>query len=121
MKKVKKFKEYNQEPLMNDLEDKFLDEHGEEFDPSEWEIDQIISILDEDPTKSEDNLLKEAITFDASVPKDIKRGEYIWITSLIKRKGSTNYNDPGRQAVIKLRVVEIFYGLAHLNKVINKK
>lgn len=121
---IKKFEEYNQDTLMNDLNDiEKMDEKPENFDPKEWEIEEIIDVLTEDPSKSEndriDNNLEEAITFDTQVPKDVKRGSYIWITALIKRK-DTSYNDPGRQAVIKVRVVDIYYGLSHLNKVINQ-
>jgi hypothetical protein len=123
-KNIKKFEEYTQDHLMNDLENiETADSSPEEFNPKEWEIDEVIEVLTEDPAKSEIERIKdnvdEAITFDTQVPKDIERGSYIWITALIKRKG-TSYNDPGRQAVIKLRCVDIYYGLAHLNKVINQ-
>jgi len=123
---IKKFEEYTQDPLMDDIKDgvKDSEKDNEEdnFDPEEWEIEEVIDVLSEDPSKSEDNRIKEfvseAITFDANIPKDVKRGDYLWITAMIKKK-NTSYNNPGRQAVIKLRVVEIYYGLAHLNKVIN--
>lgn len=127
--RIKKFEAYTQEPLMNDLDDKDLsiDIDEEDFDPKEWEIDSIIDIIDQDPTKSEeealknddDNIKENAVTFDMSVPKNISRGDYIWITALIKKKNA-NYNNPGRQSVIKLRVVELYYGLSHLSKVINQ-
>jgi hypothetical protein len=124
---IDKFDKYfekkgEQEPLMNDIETEFIDEYGEKFNPDEWEIDEIISILDSDPSKSEEdfeNEIDEAITFDTQVPKDVKRGDHIWITAMIKKKNSS-YNNPGRQAVIKVRVIDIYYGLSHLNKVINK-
>ena len=125
--KIKKFETYTQEELMNDLDSENLDvEFEEDFNPKEWEIDKVIDILDENPNKSEetninnDNEIAEsAVTFDMSVPKDINRGDYVWITALIKKKNA-NYNNQGRQAVIKLRVTEIYYGLSHLNKVINQ-
>jgi len=126
---IKKFEEYSQEKLMDDIiddKDIVIDKENEidaDFDPKEWEIEEVIDVLTEDPSESEEERLKEfvseAITFDANVPKDVKRGDYLWITSMIKKKG-TSYNNPGRQAVIKVRVTEIYYGLSHLNKVINK-
>lgn len=120
-KNIKKFEEFTQEPLMDDLED--INDETIDFNPKDWEIESIIDVLTEDPHTSEDNRLKEfvseAITFDTQVPKDVKRGDHLWITAMIKRK-DTSYNDPGRQAVIKVRVVDIYYGLSHLNKVINK-
>lgn len=126
---IKKFEEYNQDTLMNDLNDiEKMDEKPENFDPKEWEITSIVDIMTEDPNKSEDDRIgeidggsevKEAITFDTQVPRNITRGSYIWITAMLERKGSS-YNDPGRMGVIKLRCVDIYYGLSHLNKVINQ-
>lgn len=122
---IKKFEEYTQDPLMSDLKNiETVNSSPEDFNPKEWEIEEVIEILTEDPQESEierikDNGIEEAITFDTQVPKDIERGKYMWITAMIKRKG-TSYNDPGRQAVIKVRVVDIYYGLSHLNKVINQ-
>ena len=121
-KEVKKFKDYK--PLSNDISNDIKPSEGgeEDFEPKDWEIESIVDIQTEDPEKSEEELLsniEEAITFDMSVPKDIKRGDYLWITALIKNKNG-GYNDPGRQAVIKVRVTELYYGLAHLNKVINQ-
>lgn len=133
-KNIKKFEEYTQDPLMDDLKDvENVDSSPEDFNPKEWEIEEVIEIHTEDPSKSEEERLedsmkdikesggdiKEAITFDTQVPRDIERGKYIFITAMIKRKG-TSYNDPGRMCVVKLRVVDIYYGLSHLNKVINQ-
>ena len=121
--KVTKFNEYNN--LSDDITKDMKPSENweeEEFDPNNWEIDTVIDILDKDPNESEKDIIDdidEAITFDMSIPKDIKRGDYLWITALIKRKNS-GYNDPGRQSVIKVRVVDLYYGLAHLNKVMNK-
>ena len=118
MEDIEKFSDFLDKEAKKEREE-------ENFNSSEWEIDSIISIMDEDPAKSEQERLEtdevsEAITFDATVPKDVKRGDHIWITALIKRKGATSMNDSGRQAVIKLRVVDIYYGLQHLNKIINR-
>ena len=118
---IKKFEEYTQDPLMDNLEEVKVED--EDFKAKDWEVDEVIEVLTEDPTKSEDERIKasveEAITFDTQVPKDVKRGDYLWITALIKRKNSS-LTDPGRQAVIKLRVVDIYNGLSHLNKVLNQ-
>lgn len=123
---IKKFEAYK-EYLADDIHDEYESENDEDFDSKEWEVDHIIDIMDEDPTKSEEESLESddvseidenAITFDTNVPKDVRRGDYIWLTALLKRKGSPNH--PGRQGVIKARITEIFYGLAHLNKVMNR-
>jgi hypothetical protein len=123
-KDIKKFEEYTQEILMDDVEK--IEIEKIDFDPKEWEVDKIIDIQTDDPRESEEKRIEGSIeesnstvTFDTNVPKDIKRGDHIWITALIKRK-DTSYNDPGRQAVIKVRVIDIYYGLSHLNKVLNQ-
>lgn len=122
---IKKFEDYK-ETLSDDITDEIIPSENweeEKFDPKEWEIEEVIDVLNEDPSKSEDDriqdFVEEAITFDTQVPKDVKRGDHLWITAMIKKKG-TNYNDAGRQAVIKVRIIDIYYGLSHLNKVINK-
>lgn len=51
--------------------------------------------------------------------KEVKRGDYIWITALLRKNGQS-FNSPAVQGVIKLRVVDMYYGLQYLNKVINK-
>lgn len=118
---IKKFEEYTQDPLMDNLEEVKVEE--EEFNAKDWEIESVIDVMTEDPTESEltriDTTVEEAITFDTQVPRDVKRGDYLWITAMITKKNSS-FQDPGRQAVIKLRVVDIYNGLSHLNKVLNR-
>jgi len=99
---------------------------------NDWVIDSIIDVHTADPSLSEEEiddnsnqeltkLTKENITFDANIPQDVKRGQIVWITAFIKRKDNTTYYSSARQAVIKVRVVDIYFGYSHLSKVNNQK
>ena len=46
-------------------------------------------------------------------------GDTIYITALIKKKG-ISFTAPATQAVLKVRVVDIYHGLSYLNKVLNQ-
>lgn len=50
--------------------------------------------------------------------KEVKRGDVVYITALIRKKGQS-LATPATQSVLKLRVVDIYNGLSYLNKVIN--
>lgn len=51
--------------------------------------------------------------------KELKRGDTIYITAMIKKKGQS-FTSPATQSVLKVRIVDIYNGLSYLNKVINK-
>ena len=109
--KIKKFKE-----LSEDIEKKNLEVDIETIKSGEIQIDSILDIF----TEPEDSVHENYI----GVPNDltnkpIKRGDLIYITALIRKSGSS-MTSPATQAVIKLRVVDIYNGLSYLNKVINK-
>lgn len=105
MSKVKKFSE--------------LDELVEPVEKlsGEYEIDSILDIIkDED---IDDFLSKNeaytTINNTNMVTKEIKRGEFIWLSALIRPKDK-EYMTP-TPAVLKLKVVDIFKGLKYLNKI----
>lgn len=82
--------------------------------PDGYEIEEIIDVIT--PNSLEENWI--------GVPdisqKELKRGELIYITALIRKKGTTSFTSPSTQAVLKVRIVDIYNGLSYLNKVINK-
>jgi hypothetical protein len=47
---------------------------------------------------------------------EVKRGQIIWMTALLKKPG-TSYNNQ-TLGVLKVRVVDYYYGLNKLNQVI---
>jgi len=51
--------------------------------------------------------------------KQIKRGETIWVTALLQRKGNTAWNAQ-TMGVLKCRVVDIYYGLNKLKSIQGK-
>ncbi len=113
---IKKFKEYSS--LSDDITTDIFDMDGDKI-KGPLEIESIIDIFT-DPSKIPG--IKEAagvsLNTDLSV-KEVKRGDSIWITALLRKPGTTSFNSPAVQGVIKLRVVDIYYGLQYLNKVIN--
>jgi len=78
----------------------------------EWEIIDILSISTKEP--SDDNL-KETIVINAEIGNNtIKRGDYIYITALINKKG--NYVNQNQMGVLKVKVVDIYNNLFVLNQ-----
>ena len=77
------------------------------------ELVQVTGILtDEEEIKK----IEEGMTIDKSLNLgEVKRGEIIWLTALLKKPG-TSYNNQ-TLGVIKVRVVDYFYGLSKLNQV----
>lgn len=117
-KEIKKFKEYSN--LADDVKS------SEAFDMDGNKISgplEIESIIDVFVDPSEIPGISESasgisMNTDLSV-KEVKRGDNIWITALLRKPGTTSFNSPAVQGVIKVRVVDIYYGLQYLNKVIN--
>ena len=73
----------------------------------EWDIINIIDVSKEMPTN-------EAIIINAELgDKTVKRGDYIYITALIQKKGSQFHQN--QMGVIKVRVVDIYNSLLMLN------
>lgn len=111
MSKIKKYDE-----LSTDIQNQDLESDIERL-KGEYQIEEILDIF----TDPKDIPLTESawpVNTDLSV-KEVKRGDYIWITALLRKPGQS-FNSPAVQGIIKLRVVDLFYGLQYLNKVINK-
>lgn len=110
--KIKKFDE-----LSKDIKQKDLEIDIEQVEKGEYEIQSIIDVF-QDP---KDIPVQENII---GVPGDlskgeVKRGDTIYLTAMIKKKGSS-FSSPATQAVLRLRVIDIYHGLSYLNKVLNK-
>jgi|ERR1035437_3788468 hypothetical protein len=115
---IKKFRDYSN--LSDELDAlNIQDIEGNKLKGS-FEIESIIDVfLDpkDIPSIKEANVV--GVNTDLSV-KEFKRGDTIYITALLRKPGTTSFNSPAIQGVIQLRVVDIYYGLQYLNKVINK-
>jgi len=108
--KIKKFDE-----LSKDIEDKELEININDIKSGKFEIESIIDVF-QDPKDIKENFI--GLQSDLT-KKEVKRGDTIYITAMIKKSGHS-MSSPATQAVIKLRVIDIYNGLSYLNKVINK-
>lgn len=88
----------------------------------EWEIDQIISVFTED-SQEYANIVKENALplMNEMIPKDVKRGDTIYITAYFSPKNKSAAYMPNQIGVLQVRVVDIFMGLSKLKQVYNKK
>lgn len=120
---IKKFNEYsniNKEEVEYDnlSNDSIIEIDGIEVDKNEWVIDEIIDVHCDN-----EDMKENAISLHSDLSsKPTKRGDFIWITALV-RKNNTSFNNPSQQAVIKARIVDIYHGtsgLSHLNKALKK-
>ena len=104
------FKKDKEEELSNDiteLDDQVSDEVKSTILDGEWEIVNIIDVTTEKPTN-------EAIIINAELGnKEVKRGDFIYITALINKKGRPYHQS--QMGVLKVRVVEIYNTLLVLN------
>jgi hypothetical protein len=78
------------------------------------EIIQITGVISEDEAKLiDENLVVHAGDFSG---KEIKRGDIIWLSCLMKKPGSSYAAQ--QTGVISCRVTDIFLGLSKLNSLI---
>jgi hypothetical protein len=125
---IKKFNQFfessdsvEQDPLSDDIVEVEVD--GEDVDMKDYFIVDILDVIvpeEKDFGNSvEENLNAIGVHTDLTV-RQAKRGDIIWITALLRKRGSTSFTSPAVQGVLKVRIVDIYYGLQYLNKVINK-
>lgn len=110
------FDKKNTDNTSTDIED-LKDQLQKEIDSTkldgEWEIHSIQGISLDPPTEDE---LKanEAIVINAELGnKPVKRGDFIYITALINKKGG--YVHQNQMGVLKVRIIEIYNTLLVLN------
>jgi hypothetical protein len=114
-RKIKKFQELSndiKDPEILELEDGIVKSKSSD----KFEIESIIDVF----MDHKDLPFYEAnqIGFSPDLSnREVKRGDTIYITALVKKKGNS-FSSPATQAVIKVRVIDIYHGLAYLNKVI---
>lgn len=104
------FKKDKEEELSNDiteLDDQVSDEVKSTILDGEWEIVNVIDVTTDKPTN-------EAIIINAELGnKEVKRGEFLYVTALINKKGRPYHQS--QMGVLKVRVVEIYNTLLVLN------
>jgi hypothetical protein len=117
---MKKFTDLSDDLLNTDL---VLD--IDSIKSGEYYIDSIIDIIpetDEDIDSNETSITESGIiAMNADLTtKPIKRGDTVWITALVKKKGASMASS-GSHSVIKLRIVDIYPGLTKLNSILKEK
>ena len=108
--KIKKFKDLSDDIIaLSKLEDGSFEKIDEPVN-----ILQVTGLItDEDEIKK----ISEAFTLDTSVVvKDIKRGDILWLTCLLEKSNTTSRNAQN-WGVIKVRIVDYYYGLNKLNTI----
>ncbi|CAG7581570.1 MAG: hypothetical protein SLAVMIC_00907 [uncultured marine phage] len=114
-------KDETQETLSDDVLEVEVD--GEEVDMKDYYIEDVLDVIIPDEKEFgnsvEENLNAIGVHSDLTV-RQAKRGDIIWITALLRKKGTSSFTSPAVQGVLKVRIVDIYYGLQYLNKVINK-
>jgi hypothetical protein len=83
------------------------------------EIEQIVDIV-KDP--KDIKKIEENMTVDTSISVgEVKRGQIIYLTALLKRPRQTIPYNQTTMGVLKVRVVDYFYGLNKLKQVMKNK
>jgi hypothetical protein len=114
MKKYTEFKTDTNKPLSNDIEklDDILDTEGSKKLIGSWEIVSIVDISTKEPI----NEGLQPLIINAEVGnREIKRGEFIYITAQIKKPGQSTLYHHSQMGVIKVRIVDIYNTMTILN------
>ncbi len=108
--KIKKYKDLSDDIVaLSKLEDGTYEEIKEPVS-----ILQVTGLIT-DP--EEIKQIEEAFTMDTSlVVKDIKRGDILWLTALLEKTNTTSRNAQN-WGVVKVRVVDYYWGLNKLNTI----
>ena len=112
---ILKFNKYNEKqsefkPLADDITKIETDDGYEKV--QEVEIVQVTGIIsEEEAMKIDENLVVHAGDFSG---KDIKRGDYVWLSCLMKKPGMSYTAQT--QGVLKCRITDIYLGLSKLNQ-----
>ena len=108
------------EPLSKDIVviGKLSDDDYEPIDEP-VEIEKIVGIItDPKEIKKIEESVKGAYPLSTDINlKEVKRGELIWVTALLKRPHVTTGFNQTTMGVLKCRIVDVYYGLNILKTV----
>ena len=119
-KKVKKFdKEQEFEPLSDDiLAISKLDNGDYEKVTGPVKIVQITGVItDENEIKKMNEIAGGPVINTDLGLKQVKRGMEIWITAFIQKPATASWTAQNSQAVLRVRIIDIFMGLSKLNTI----
>lgn len=119
-KKVKKFdKEQEFQPLSDDiLAISKLDNGDYEKVTGPVKIVQITGVItDENEIKKMNEIAGGPVINTDLGLKQVKRGMEIWITAFIQKPATASWTAQNSQAVLRVRIIDIFMGLSKLNTI----
>lgn len=89
----------------------------EPIDPEEFEIDQIVDVLTdyEEIKKIEESIIGSNVSMDL-VQSEVKAGQIIYLTALLKPRNKSTAYKMGEMGVIKAKILQTWYGLNKLNQ-----
>lgn len=109
--------------LSSDIENIDMEIEGQKVNNNDYEIEEILDVIIPSKEKGREfgNVDESTVSVHSDLTvKEAKRGDIIWVTALLRRRGTTSLTSPAVQGVLKVRIVDIYYGLQYLNKVLNK-
>lgn len=112
-KEIKNKNKNNEETDVTVLNDYINKELQNDKSDDKWEILKIIDISLDEPKKYESIVINAELS-----NKTVKRGDIIYITALLHKKGS--YYHQSQLGVIKVRVVDIYKTVHVLNSLLKK-
>jgi hypothetical protein len=116
-KKDNKFSKENEfEPMSNDIIALGKLDNGE-YEPIKGPV-EIVSIVDVITDPDEIKKIEENFTIDTTLNVgEVKRGDIIWISAMLKKKDASAAWNSQTLSVLKLRLIDYFYGLNKLRSV----
>lgn len=119
--KNKKMKDFEKKKEFQNLSDDIiaiskLDNGDYKKIDEPMEIVQITGVItDEDEIKKLDEVAGGPVLNTDLSLKQVKRGQEIWITCLLQRPSNTAVYNAQTIGVLKVRIIDIFYGLSKLS------
>ena len=98
---------------INELDNELSDDIKKDKLIGSWEIVDIVDISTEEPIQEG---LKPLIINAEVGNREIKRGEYIYITAQIKKPGQSTAYHHSQMGVIKVRIIDIYNTMTILNR-----
>lgn len=87
----------------------------EPIDGDVWEIDKIIDVITDPKDIEKYENAGSNVSMDLTV-KSVDVGQILWLTALLKPRNKSVAYPLGEMGVIKVKVMETFYGLNKLNQ-----
>ena len=122
--KISKFNTFEKKDDLKPLADDILaleETEDGEFIPIKGPI-EIESIIDIIKDESVITKIEENITVDTAISVgEVKRGQIIYLTAMLKRSHQTTPYNQTTMGVLKCRIIDYFYGLNKLKQVMKSK